>query len=692
MNENENVTKDTSNYLNTKSKQLIKRETYNLATGKISDLKEKRKIRVHRRNIENIQQANEEINKFNFSDNQSDTKLDNKISTKNNKIANLDLQKDLLLEERKQYLNENPVLKTSLGYLKKEEYSFTKDKFKDNKEKQKKSNQKRMAKKVSFQGDKSNLNLEEKKLSSDVKIETDKEEFTKKIDQNKFSHKRYRKNISILDSPLTARTVGERNLLQKTILTPKKVVSKTGAGIKDTFNEEVNNSEMAGVQLANDVVSPIARKVTFETNKLIAKKVGFDRKAYNLSKMEKKIMKSDKELSKIKKAQRKNIRKKAKINAKLVKGSKMDMVYRVKNSITELKNLTTKKIVQLIASIKQGNAIALLTAFALIIVIPVSVIYPVFAVTGSAITIFNSSGEGEDFNFSATSLNPEVLKWENELLEELKKHGIEKYLNLALVIMQIESGGKIADIMQSSESAGLPPNTIKNEKESIKYGAIHLKKAIDMKNKYGVDNQTLIHSYNYGVDFIPYVANRGKKWTQKIANEYSDYQANRLGWSSYGDKNYVTKALSYLVIEGEDLVLGGNFDLEGGKLSNPLPNFKAVSSSYGWRIHPTLGTRKFHTGTDIPAPTGTPVLASADGKVIEAGWKGTYGNTVMIDHGSGVITLYAHNSSLTVTTGQTVKVGQEISRVGSTGRSTGPHLHFEVRVNGEYTDPLKWIN
>src|SRR5699024_8186538 len=128
---------------------------------------------------------------------------------------------------------------------------------------------------------------------------------------------------------------------------------------------------------------------------------------------------------------------------------------------TELKNLTTKKIAQLIASLKQGNAIALLTAFALIIVIPVSVIYPVFAVTGSAITIFNSSGEGEDFNFSATSLNPEVLKWENELLEELKKHGIEKYLNLALVIMQIESGGKIADIMQSSESAGLPPNTIK---------------------------------------------------------------------------------------------------------------------------------------------------------------------------------------------------------------------------------------
>lgn len=117
----------------------------------------------------------------------------------------------------------------------------------------------------------------------------------------------------------------------------------------------------------------------------------------------------------------------------------------------------------------------------------------------------------------------------------------------------------------------------------------------------------------------------------------------------------------------------------------------SISSPYGYRIHPIYGTRKLHTGTDFPVGTGTAIFAANDGKVITAGWYGGYGNTVIIDHGGGVTSLYAHNSSLTVSVGQYVSKGQQIARAGSTGNSTGPHCHFEILINGSTTDPMNYI-
>ncbi|MDR2156469.1 MAG: M23 family metallopeptidase, partial [Clostridiales Family XIII bacterium] len=99
-----------------------------------------------------------------------------------------------------------------------------------------------------------------------------------------------------------------------------------------------------------------------------------------------------------------------------------------------------------------------------------------------------------------------------------------------------------------------------------------------------------------------------------------------------------------------------------------------------------------HAGIDIPAPTGTPIRAAGDGAVIFAGWNsGGYGYMVMIDHGSGIVTLYAHNSSVAVSAGQTVTRGQTIAYAGSTGDSTGPHCHFEVRVYGTPQNPRQWL-
>lgn len=126
-----------------------------------------------------------------------------------------------------------------------------------------------------------------------------------------------------------------------------------------------------------------------------------------------------------------------------------------------------------------------------------------------------------------------------------------------------------------------------------------------------------------------------------------------------------------------------------GALMWPLNG--GITSPFGWRVHPIFGTQKFHTGIDIAADTGDPVAAADSGVVIHADWYGGYGKVVIIDHGNGLQTLYAHNSELVVYNGQAVRKGQTVSRAGSTGYSTGPHLHFEVRRNGTPTDPTGYL-
>ena len=115
----------------------------------------------------------------------------------------------------------------------------------------------------------------------------------------------------------------------------------------------------------------------------------------------------------------------------------------------------------------------------------------------------------------------------------------------------------------------------------------------------------------------------------------------------------------------------------------------AFTSGFGLRRHPIFGIRRMHTGVDIGAPLGAPVQAAADGRVIYTGWFGGYGKIVVIDHGGGVSTLYAHLSQILTEEDRSVRKGEIIGRVGSTGYSTGPHLHFDVRVNGRPIDPTR---
>lgn len=120
-----------------------------------------------------------------------------------------------------------------------------------------------------------------------------------------------------------------------------------------------------------------------------------------------------------------------------------------------------------------------------------------------------------------------------------------------------------------------------------------------------------------------------------------------------------------------------------------LPLGRAMlTSRFGMRAHPMLGVRRAHAGIDLAAPTGTPVFATGAGRVTAANWQGGYGLLVSVNHGAGLQTRYAHLSGIAVRSGQNVKAGDLIGTVGSTGRSTGPHLHYELRRNGQAVNPL----
>lgn len=143
---------------------------------------------------------------------------------------------------------------------------------------------------------------------------------------------------------------------------------------------------------------------------------------------------------------------------------------------------------------------------------------------------------------------------------------------------------------------------------------------------------------------------------------------------------------------------GGGGSSGGGSatsLSNlqwPVPSCTLITSRFGYRVAPTTGASTYHGGLDIGAGMGASIVAAGAGDVIYAGANGGYGNCVMIDHGNGVVTVYAHMSSIGVSYGQYVTAGQYVGAVGSTGVSTGPHCHFEIRINGAQTDPAAYFS
>ena len=161
------------------------------------------------------------------------------------------------------------------------------------------------------------------------------------------------------------------------------------------------------------------------------------------------------------------------------------------------------------------------------------------------------------------------------------------------------------------------------------------------------------------------------------------------------EQDQIIKDLEAAILEEKKRLLAENkkaIVYDGGQFKWPAPSYTRISDEYGYRIHPILGTEQFHNGVDMAAPSGSPILAAYDGEVIAASYSPTMGNYIMIDHGDGLITIYMHASSVSVSQGTMVARGEQIGCVGSTGRSTGPHLHFSVRLNGSYVSPWNYLS
>lgn len=135
----------------------------------------------------------------------------------------------------------------------------------------------------------------------------------------------------------------------------------------------------------------------------------------------------------------------------------------------------------------------------------------------------------------------------------------------------------------------------------------------------------------------------------------------------------------------------GSLTYDGGMFKWPAPSYTRITSPFGWRIHPVYGDNRFHNGVDMAAPGGSPILAAYSGTVAAAGYSSSMGNYIYINHGSGLVTIYMHASALYVKAGQNVSKGDKIAAVGTTGTSTGNHLHFGVRLNGSYVDPMTYL-
>ena len=175
-------------------------------------------------------------------------------------------------------------------------------------------------------------------------------------------------------------------------------------------------------------------------------------------------------------------------------------------------------------------------------------------------------------------------------------------------------------------------------------------------------------------------------WGARLDGEYIDPLSLLGRWEAYLTNDDEVDRLPAL---GGRAAMVASASAAAGRLLPPTQG--PETSPYGMRVHPVTGQRRLHAGLDIGAATGTPVRAAASGTVSFAGALSGYGNTVVVDHGGGVTTLYAHQSSLGAATGEAVVAGERLGRVGATGTATGPHLHFEVRVGGAPVDPAGWI-
>ncbi|MFG6116938.1 lysozyme family protein [Halobacillus sp. MO56] len=320
----------------------------------------------------------------------------------------------------------------------------------------------------------------------------------------------------------------------------------------------------------------------------------------------------------------------------------------------------------------------------------------------SAITTligFQKSNSSEDVQsvdmVNGTAKVSEELEQYRPIFERYAaKYGVSEYVELLLAFSMQESGGRLNDVMQASESLGLPPNTIQDPERSIKAGVRYFS---EMLEKAGGDVKLTLQAYNFGGGFIDYANKHNNgEYSKELAIEFSRMKYQELKHTGmyscirpesaatgacYGDIGYIEAVLSYLeggVIE-TDIQPTGDWVM-------PIAGTITQTSDYGMRSDPFDGTPAMHRGIDFACTNAiTPIQSVDNGEVVEVERSNSgYGNNVLVKHEEGLYSHYAHLYAISVQNGEVIQKGEEVGKCGTTGNSTGPHLHFEVMTKNQY--------
>ena len=309
--------------------------------------------------------------------------------------------------------------------------------------------------------------------------------------------------------------------------------------------------------------------------------------------------------------------------------------------------------------------------------------------------IETSQAELDELNIQIAELQTSIDEISAKLEKEEETYSNQKnLLDKRLVAMYEEGETSYLDVILSSSSLAEFLSNYAYLSEIAKYENELLadiqsrKKEIELEKEKLSNNQEQLATIKANQTKTARILENTKTVRENFIAKLSDEEKNIQAQIDEYNRQFaeVNAEILALAMEGLDT------QYIGGVFAWPTPGYTRITSKYGMRTHPITGVYKLHTGVDIGAPMGASFVAANDGVVVKAGYNGAYGNMVIIDHGGGIQTLYAHGSEIMVNVGDIVKKGETVVlKVGSTGYSTGAHAHFEVRINGKTVDPLPYI-
>ena len=309
--------------------------------------------------------------------------------------------------------------------------------------------------------------------------------------------------------------------------------------------------------------------------------------------------------------------------------------------------------------------------------------------------IESSQTELDELNTQITELQTSIDEISAKLEQEEATYNNQKnLLDKRLVAMYEEGETSYLDVILSSSSLAEFLSNYAYLSEIAKYENELLldiqsrKKEIELEKEKLANNQEQLATIKANQTKTARILENTKTVRENFIAKLSDEEKNIQAQIDEYNRQFaeVNAEILKLALEGLDT------QYIGGVFAWPTPGYTRITSKYGMRTHPITGVYKLHTGVDIGAPMGASFVAANDGVVVKAGYNGAYGNMVIIDHGGGIQTLYAHGSEIMVNVGDVVKKEETVVlKVGSTGYSTGAHAHFEVRINGQTVDPIPYI-